>query len=254
MLVCLRPRRQKRGWVHEVAMERQAEFDLQILARTELFRGADSRTLIEARDTAFKKRLAAGDVLFSQGDPTSELYIVVVGQLRATQTTPDGQQIIIRYIGPGEFAGFMALSSGTNHPGSAVAVEETHLMGWSAGTIRGLMEKHSGIALNALAVLGARYHEMQTRLREIATERVEQRIAHAILRLAKHAGRTTPNGIEISIPLSRQDLAEMSGTTLHTVSRVLSSWESAGHVDTGRRRVMVRKLDALEGVAAMAPD
>jgi CRP-like cAMP-binding protein len=115
------------------------------------------------------------------------------------------------------------------------------------------MEKHSGIALNALAVLGARYHEMQTRLREIATERVEQRIAHAILRLAKHAGRTTPNGIEISIPLSRQDLAEMSGTTLHTVSRVLSAWESAGHVDTGRRRVMVRKLDALEGVAAMAP-
>jgi len=55
MLVCLRPRRQKRGWVHEVPMERQAEFDLQILARTELFRGADSRTLIEARDTAFKK-------------------------------------------------------------------------------------------------------------------------------------------------------------------------------------------------------
>ncbi|MGE0061848.1 MAG: Crp/Fnr family transcriptional regulator [Xanthobacteraceae bacterium] len=234
-------------------MERQAEFDLQILARTELFRGADNRILIEARDAAFKKRLAAGDVLFSQGDPTSATYIVVVGRLRATQTTADGQQIIIRYLGPGEFVGFMALSSGANHPGSAIAVEETHLMGWSAGTIRTLMEKHSSIALNALAALGTRYHEMQIRLREIATERVEQRIAHAILRLAKHAGRTTPNGIEISIPLSRQDLAEMSGTTLHTVSRVLSAWESVGLVDTGRRRVMVRKSDALEGIAAAAP-
>jgi CRP-like cAMP-binding protein len=235
-------------------MERQAEFDLQILARTELFRGVDNRALVEARGTAFKKRLATGDVLFSQGDPTSAIYIVVVGRLRATQTTPDGQQIIIRYIGPGEFAGFMALSSGTNHPGSAVAVEETHVMGWSTGVIRTLMEQHSGIAINALAALGARYHEMQLRLREIATERVEQRIAHAILRLAKHAGRKTPNGIEIAIPLSRQDLAEMSGTTLHTVSRVLSAWESAGHVDTGRRRVMVRKFDALENVAAAAPD
>jgi CRP-like cAMP-binding protein len=233
-------------------MERQAEFDLQILARTELFRGADNQTLIEARDTAFKRRLATGDVLFSQGDAASATYIVVVGRLRATQTTPDGQQIIIRYIGPGEFAGFMTLSSGTNHPGSAVAVEETHLMGWSVATIRKLMEKHSGVAINALAALGTRYREMQLRLREIATERVEQRIAHAILRLAKHAGRATPNGIEIAIPLSRQDLAEMSGTTLHTVSRVLSAWEYAGHVDTGRRRVMVRKLDALEGVASAA--
>lgn len=235
-------------------MERQAEIDLQILARTELFRGAGNPTLIEARDAAFKKRLAAGDVLFSQGDPTSATYIVVVGRLRATQTTPDGQQIIIRYIGPGEFAGFMALSSGTNHPGSAIAVEETHLVGWSAGTIRALMEKHSSIALNALAALGTRYHEMQIRLREIATERVEQRIAHAILRLAKHAGRATPNGIEIAIPLSRQDLAEMSGTTLHTVSRLLSAWESAGLVDTGRRRVSVRRADALETIAATSSD
>jgi CRP-like cAMP-binding protein len=93
---------------------------------------------------------------------------------------------------------------------------------------------------------------MQTRLREIATERVEQRIAHALLRLSKHAGRRTPNGIEIAIPLSRQDLAEMSGTTLHTVSRVLSAWESAKLVDTGRRRVMVRDDNALERIATTA--
>jgi CRP-like cAMP-binding protein len=112
------------------------------------------------------------------------------------------------------------------------------------------MEKHSTIAINALSVLGDRYHEMQTRLREIATERVEQRIAHALLRLAKHAGRSTPIGIEIAIPLSRQDLAEMSGTTLHTVSRVLSGWEGSELVDTGRRRVVVRNSQALERIAA----
>jgi CRP-like cAMP-binding protein len=74
------------------------------------------------------------------------------------------------------------------------------------------------------------------------------------LRLAKDAGRSTPNGIEIAIPLSRQDLAEMSGTTLHTVSRILSSWEADGLVDTGRRRVVVRKTQALEAVAAAEPD
>jgi CRP-like cAMP-binding protein len=233
-------------------MDRQ-EFDPQILGRTELFRGADNGLLAEACEAAFKKRLAAGEVLFSQGDPTSGFHIVIVGRLRATQTTSDGQQVIIRYVGPGEFVGFTALSGGTHHPGTAVAVDDTHLMGWSVQAIRLLMKKHSGLALNALSVLGVRYHEMQTRLREIATERVDQRIAHALLRLAKDAGRSTPNGIEIAIPLSRQDLAEMSGTTLHTVSRILSSWEADGLVDTGRRRVVVRKTQALEDVAAAEP-
>ncbi|HVV78061.1 MAG TPA: Crp/Fnr family transcriptional regulator [Pseudolabrys sp.] len=231
-------------------MERQAELDLQILARTELFRGVDSVTLMEARDTSFKRRLSTGEVLFNQGDSSSKFYIVIVGRLRATQTTSDGQQVIIRYVGPGEFVGFTALSSGANHPGTATAVEESHLIGWDVSTIRPLMEKHSIIAINALSVLGDRYHEMQTRLREIATERVEQRIAHALLRLAKHAGRSTPTGLEIAIPLSRQDLAEMSGTTLHTVSRVLSNWEGSELVDTGRRRVVVRNASALERIAA----
>jgi CRP-like cAMP-binding protein len=234
-------------------MERQADFDLKILAGTQLFRGVSSAAIADARNSCSKKKLAPGDVLFSQGDPTSGFYIVTVGRLRATQTTPDGQQVIIRYIGPGEFVGFTALSGGTHHPGTAVAVDETYAMAWTVNAIRSLMEKHSDVALNALSALGVRYHEMQTRLREIATERVEQRIAHALLRLTKEAGRSTPNGIEIAIPLSRQDVAEMTGTTLHTVSRVLSGWESAGLVDTGRRRVLIRKLAELEAVAATSP-
>jgi CRP-like cAMP-binding protein len=101
------------------------------------------------------------------------------------------------------------------------------------------MRKHSSIALNAVALLGERYHEMQIRLRELSTEKVEQRIAHTIVRLSQQAGRRTARGIEIAIPLSRQDLAEMSGTTLHTVSRTLSAWEEQGIVSCGRRRVVV---------------
>jgi CRP-like cAMP-binding protein len=234
-------------------MERQAEFDLQVLSRTDLFRGADNRVLAEARDASFRKRLTSGDVLFGQGDAVDAFYIVVVGRLRATQTTADGQQIIIRYIGPGEFVGYAALSGEAQHPGTVSAVDDSHLMGWTVAAIRALIEKHSTVAMNALSVLGTRYHEMQVRLREIVTEKVERRIAHALLRLAKQAGRSTSRGIEIAIPLSRQDLAEMTGTTLHTVSRILSAWETAGFVDTGRRRVLVRKPDALKTVAT-APD
>src|SRR5690606_20959167 len=96
--------------------------------------------------------------------------------------------------------------------------------------------------------LGARYRESQTRLRELSTEPVERRIAHTLQRLAAQAGRRTSQGIEIRIPLSRQDLAELAGTTLHTVSRILSSWERDGIVASAHRQVLIRSLDALSAV------
>jgi CRP-like cAMP-binding protein len=91
---------------------------------------------------------------------------------------------------------------------------------------------------------------MQVRLREVATEKVEQRIAHTIMRLADQAGRRTARGVEIAFPISRQDLAEMAGTTLHTVSRTLSGWEDQGIVTSGRRRVVVSDPRALSRIAA----
>ena len=111
------------------------------------------------------------------------------------------------------------------------------------------MTRHSSIAMNAVRLLGARYLDMQVRLRELSTEKVERRLAHTILRLAQQAGRRTARGIEIAFPLSRQDLAEMSGTTLHTVSRTLSAWEERGIVDCGRRRIIVARSQLLESIA-----
>jgi CRP-like cAMP-binding protein len=224
--------------------------DLAILERTELFRGVAAQTLRSIHAVSHRKRFSAGDVIFRQDDAATNLYIVSVGRLRATQTTADGQQIIIRYLGPGEVAGYAVLSGATTHPGTVTAVDDSHLIGWSAAAIKQIMGEHTAIAMNAIVLLDARYREMQVRLRELSTERVEQRIAHTILRLAAQAGRRTARGVEIVFPLSRQDLAEMSGTTLHTVSRTLSAWEGDGIVDCGRRRVIITKLDSLESIAA----
>jgi CRP-like cAMP-binding protein len=229
-------------------MEQQR--DIEILKRSELFAGVPTPVLAELQASSFRKRLAAGDVLFRQGDAVDTFYVVIVGRLRVTQTTPEGAQVIIRYLGPGQLAGFSVLSGGSQHPSSVTALDDSHLFGWPAAAIRDLMARHAAIAVNAAAVLGARYREMQVRLRELSTERVEQRIAHTVLRLAQQAGHRTARGIEIAFPLSRQDLAEMTGTTLHTVSRTLSAGEERGIVDSGRRRVIVCKTDALEAMAA----
>jgi CRP-like cAMP-binding protein len=129
------------------------------------------------------------------------------------------------------------------------AVDDCYLIGWSDAAIREILTEHSIVAVNAVALLGARYREMQLRLRELSTEKVERRIAHTLLRLAAQAGRRTARGIEVAFPLSRQDIAELSGTTLHTVSRTLSGWEEQGIVDCGRRRVILTKPDSLKSLA-----
>jgi CRP-like cAMP-binding protein len=223
--------------------------DLHILSQSELFRGLPPEALDEVRAAALRKRIAKGEFLFHQDDPASWVYVVVAGRLRVTQTTAAGQQIIIRYVGAGETSGYNALSGGEAYSSSVAAVDDTTLMGWQRPAIRQLMERHARISLNAIAIIESRYREIQTRLRELATESVERRIAHTVLRLAEQAGRRTAAGIEIAFPLSRQDLAEMCGTTLHTVSRTVSAWEEEGIIDSGRRRVIVRKPDALGAVA-----
>jgi CRP/FNR family transcriptional regulator, nitrogen oxide reductase regulator len=225
------------------------DIDLSILANTELFSGLPRESLDDIRSRSFRKRFAAGETVFRQDDPASNLFIVVVGQLRVAQTTADGQQVIIRYIGPGDLVGYSVLSSRERYANTAAAVDNAHVMGWSASSVRQLMETHPDIALNALGIIGARYQELQDRLRQHATENVERRIAHAVLRLAKQAGRRTPQGLEIAFPVTRQDLAEMAGTTLHTVSRTMSAWEERNVVHSQRRRVVVKQQNVLAEIA-----
>jgi CRP/FNR family transcriptional regulator, nitrogen oxide reductase regulator len=223
--------------------------DLDLFARTELFQGIPADALRVFQASAGRKRLAAGDILFQQGDRTASLFVVIAGRLRASQMAQDGQQIIIRYIGPGEVAGYATLVGNDTHPGTVTAVDDSHLIGWPSATIRQIMERYPIVAINAVALLGRRYHEMQIRLRELSTERVERRIGHTLLRLAHQSGRRTARGIEIAFPLSRRDLAEMVGTTLHTVSRTLSAWEERGIVTSGRCRVVLCKPHALVAIA-----
>ena len=106
---------------------------------------------------------------------------------------------------------------------------------------------------NTLQTVGQRLQEAHTRVIEMTTEEVERRIAHALLRLVKQAGRKVESGIEIDFPISRQDVAEMTGTTLHTVSRVLSAWEQQGLVESGRQRITIRDPHRLFGIAEGPP-
>jgi CRP-like cAMP-binding protein len=178
----------------------------------------------------------------------------MAGRVKLTQLTPDGQQIVLRLIGPGDAFGGVGAFGDPTYPISAEAVETASALAWNSATMRQLLETQNQIALNALRFVANRYHDLQRRYRQAMTERVERRVARALLRLVHEAGRRVDKGVEIDFPISRQDIAEMTGTTLFTVSRLLSAWEERGIVKSGRQRIVLTKPPALVAIAEDIPD
>lgn len=224
--------------------------DAGFLAGTKLFTGLDAEALDAAAAAAVKRAFQAGRALFRQGDMPDHLFLVTEGRVRISQINGEGDSFTVRVMGPGDVPGCVAAFRRTPFPATATAVLDTGILAWPLARFGELMERHPRIAANALDLVGGRTEEMLRLLREIATEPVERRIARALLRLSRQAGRPGGDGVEIGFPLSRQDIAEMTGTTLHTVSRTLSEWERQGLVAGGRQRVVIRDPGRLAQIGA----
>ncbi len=199
------------------------------------------------------RRVAAGTFLFYQDEPAVTFYILLEGKVRLSQLTPEGHQVIVHHALPGEGIGIIVVLSETLYPVTAEALEDCYLLGWDAETTRRLMLHYPRLALNGLELIAGHFVRLQDRYRELATERVERRVARAVLRLVRQVGRKTTEGVLIDMPLSRQDLAEMTGTTLYTVSRILSQWERAGLIVAGREQVTLCNPHGLVTIAEDLP-
>lgn len=223
------------------------------VARCRLFHGLTSGEVTSIIHAAREQQSQRGAFFFHQGDPASLLYLLARGQVKLTQLTSDGHQVVVRYAGPGQVFAVLAAMHMPEYPVSAQAVEACQSLFWDGETIIRLMEQYPRLAINALELMAEQTRELQDRFRELATERVERRVARALLRLIRQTGRKVEGGVLVGIPLSRQDLAEMTGTTLHTVSRILSRWEQQGLTESGRERVIIRQPHALVTIAEDLP-
>ncbi len=224
-----------------------------LLARSTLFRDLRPEELGQVIAAAHIRSVERENFFFHQGDAATTLYVVTAGQVRLLQLAPDGNQVLLSYVSVGEMFGGIAFLGEANYPVSAQAMSDCTTAIWDGETMARLMERYPRLALNAMQHMAARIQELQDRLRELATERVERRIANTLVRLAQQTGKKTAEGLLIDLPLTRQDVAEMSGTTLYTVSRTLSRWEQQGIVDAGRERVLIRFPHRLVAIAEDLP-
>lgn len=201
--------------------------------------------LTQARSSRFPK----DSEIFGQDQEASQFFLLLSGHIRVVHTTPEGDQIIARYINEGEFFGIAVAMGRTTYPASAIAAVDCVALSWPNSAWSSLQSRVPAFAASAYQTIGSRLQDTQTRVVEMSTQQVEQRVASAVLRLVAQSGRKTSDGIEIDFPISRQDIAEMTGSTLHTVSRLLSAWEDQGIVRSSRQKITVADPHALMLVA-----
>ncbi len=222
---------------------------LKCVRQNPVFAGLSKAAASDVLDAARVRTVAAQDAIIRQGDEACAFGILLSGRAKMVQVTPDGRQVLIRYIVTGQEYGLIAALRGYTYPLTIEAVETCAVLCWPGARLAEFFARYPQVSLNALHIMVIRNQELQLRYRELLTDRVEQRLARALLRLSTIAGEHTAGGTLITLSLTREDLAELIGATLFTVSRTLSQWEQAGYVDGGRERIRICRPDALEQLA-----
>lgn len=223
-----------------------------LLRNLDLFKPLSDAQLESALRGAQPCRLEVGAVVYHQGASAAHFFVLLSGCLKVAQVTPEGGQVVVRYVNPGDLFGLACAMRQPRYPATVLAVQESVCLAWPDTLWEHFTNHHPQLAAQALQTMGRRLQDAHLRIQELSNDEVEQRVARAILRLVDSAGEPTADGIGIAFPITRQDIAEMTGTTLHTVSRLLSGWKQRGIVDSGRKRIVLRSPAALARVGAHA--
>nr|WP_277614271.1 Crp/Fnr family transcriptional regulator [Kaistia nematophila] len=216
-----------------------SQLDRSLIATLPLFRSARAEDLDRVLAGARPLRFARETAIFEQEGDAHSFFLLLDGHVRVVKTTPAGDQVIVRYISAGEMIGIAHAFGRDTYPASAIAAVNCVALAWPSSLWPSFVAQIPGFAASTYQTVGSRLQDAQARLVEMATEKVEQRVARALHRLVEQSGRQTESGRQIDFPISRQDIAEMTGTTLHTVSRLLAAWEAKGIIAGGRQQVTV---------------
>jgi CRP-like cAMP-binding protein len=218
------------------------------LRRVDVLRHATAAEVRALARLGLPRAVEEDGFFFFQDDPAEQVFILLQGRVKLCQITPEGQQVNLRTIAPYQVFGAVgAVRPDATYPACAQALEDSVALVIPSADFQRILSANPALMFDLMTMMTDYIREMQDRYREMVTEQVEQRIARVVVRLAGQLGRRTPAGIELIF--SRQDLAEMAGTTLYTVSRVLSGWEKRGLVLTGRERLVITQPHALMQVA-----
>lgn len=220
----------------------------QLLSECALFRDVTPRDLRVLEAGVHVRSIARGGFYFEQGASPSALYILTRGTIKLGRVDREGRQVILRMLTPPDPFGYDAVLSGSSSY-SAQALTDGQALTWDSSTFLRVIANHPTVHRNTLRLLASWLLETWERLDDLGARHVAQRVARALLRSIPPAQRRARAKHPVTLALSHQDLGEIVGASLYTVSRVLSEWKRSGIVDVKRGRVVVHRAEDLAAAA-----
>ena len=216
---------------------------MQFSGKAEILRGSfifsrlNDAELGELADLAIERSFVPNEFIFWDGDAPEWFYIVAEGKVKVLKHSSLGREFIIAFFGPGEMFGEVAVFENKPYPASAQAMTETKVVGIKREDFLSFLVNRPQVALRIISVLGGRLRNAQGRLGDLAGERVEQRLASVLLMLSSKLGLT--------LPFTRQNIADMVGTTTETAIRVMSRLKERGIIRSVRGKVIILDKEKL---------
>ena len=208
-----------------------------ILKQAPIFSGLNADELEKLATLATERRFIASEFIFWDGDEPSWLYIITEGNVKVFKHSPAGKEFIIAFFSSGETFGEVAIFGNKPYPASAQAVSETRVLAIKREEFLSFLANSPQVALRIINVLGERLRDAQSRLRDFAAARVEQRLAGILVMLSSKLGLT--------LPFTRQEIADMAGTTTETAIRVMSQFKDRGIIRSTRGKVTIINMQKL---------
>jgi CRP/FNR family transcriptional regulator len=202
-----------------------------VLRQSTIFSSLNEGDLAELAGLAAERRFQPGEFIFWEGDQPDRFYMVTEGRVKILKHSSLGKEFVIAYFGPGEMFGEVAVFESNSYPGSAQVVADTRVLEIRGDDFRSFLAGRPDLALRIIQILAGRLRDAQGRLRDLAAERVEQRLARILLMLHSRLGPT--------LPFTRQEIADMAGTTAETAIRFMSRLRQAGIVRSARGKTII---------------
>lgn len=220
--------------------------DLELLARTELFRGVPAAELEKLRTGLRRRRYPRDEHLFREGDPGASLFVVVSGQVKISKVPEQGGEVVFAIVGPGEMFGELTVFEPEGERSAdAQALDDVECLTIGRAVILDFFTARPHLLLRVIQLLGANIRRKDQALAEVAFVDIPGRIAHKLLELADAKGEKTDDGVRITIPLSQRTLAGMIGASRENVNRALQSFVQLGYIRQARGEITVLRPDAL---------
>jgi CRP/FNR family transcriptional regulator, nitrogen oxide reductase regulator len=224
------------------------DYRLKIIGRLLFFRHLSSEAIVEINRLFEDRDLVAEQAIYFEGDPGEYLYLVATGKVKLMRHTTAGREVVLDILRGGEYFGNLGLVGGHSYTETAITQTDCCILQISAQNFEKILSHYPDVTIKVLKAVGQRLEESQEIIKQLSAYSADQRIAATLLRLAKKLGEQKQTGMLIQLPFSRHDLAAMTGTTIETVSRVMSRFSGEELISTGRMWVVVNDLERLEQI------